>query len=224
MDRMLQRALWSAGFSLQRLKMCTLKLLMLRAVLVCLLATLIIAEDVVCEVQPSGEVLAIAKTKGTETTPRVAYNVNRDEFLVVWTNEVCIPPTSEDCGSVVMGRQVLTDGHLLTSRNLSFPLSQGQAAEGAIEVAYNKRDDNYLVVWTEFLQTSSGLNSRLVSSDGKPLSRNRTFRFGEPFGLSYHSLSNQYLMASPYIGITNNGLGLGSGTNRTFFDTEMFPA
>jgi hypothetical protein len=75
--------------------------------------------------------------------PRVAYNIYRNEFMVVWQ-------TSEVTGGALTGigrQRISSTGTLLTSPAYLTGLSP--ANQGTPDIDYNLAGDNYLVVWVE---------------------------------------------------------------------------
>jgi hypothetical protein len=99
-----------------------------------------------------------------EVTPAVAYNDDREEYLVVWYND---RPGNDD----IRAQRVSKNGVLVGG---PFYISAGDGAERRYpDVAYNIKDQQYLVVW-EHYESASGnsIHARRVSSTGVVLDAN----------------------------------------------------
>jgi len=94
-----------------------------------------------------------------ETLPAVAYNSQRQEYLVVWYNDRA---GNDD----IIAQRVSVNGTLIGGK---FYISAGVGADRRYpKVAYNSKQDQYLVVW-EHYDTSSGyydIKCRRVDGSG----------------------------------------------------------
>jgi hypothetical protein len=98
------------------------------------------------------------KTEG----PSIAYNGNRDEYLVVWWNQR--PGNNSDD---IYGRRVSGGGALIGDW---FAIAYGTGHERRCpDVAYNSHADEYLVVWHDIISTSTLVFAQRVSAAGQLL-------------------------------------------------------
>ena len=90
---------------------------------------------------PLGYAFNISNLTVAETVvPSIAYNSNRDEYLVVWWNDRL---GNDD----IYGRRVSGDGALIGNW---FAVAAGTGHERAFpDVAYNSQSNEYLVVWVD---------------------------------------------------------------------------
>ncbi len=87
--------------------------------------------------------------------PSIAYNGDRDEYLVVWWND---RPGNDD----IYGRRVSGDGALIGNW---FAIAAGAGHERAFpDVAYNSQAEEYLVVWVD---NYSDICAQRVSATGQ---------------------------------------------------------
>jgi uncharacterized protein YlbG (UPF0298 family) len=100
-----------------------------------------------------------------EQSPSIAYNSQRQEYLVVWYND---HPGNDD----IFAQLVSSNGVLLRG---PFSVSYGSGADRRYpDIAYNSKHDQYLVVW-EHYDTSSGyygVKGRRVDGSGLVLDAN----------------------------------------------------
>lgn len=80
-----------------------------------------------------GNEIVVSEETGHEYSPAIAYNSNRDEYLVVW----------QDAYDVVHGRRVLPSGQVLGR----FVVAEGAYGKRQPSVAYDSIRDRYLVTW-----------------------------------------------------------------------------
>ena len=88
--------------------------------------------------QSMGPEITISQLDNDQYMPHVAYNSQRDQYLVVWHNTW---GGSRD----IYGRRLDGEGNLLTS----FTISTGSYDRAQPAVAYDEINDNYLVVWSQ---------------------------------------------------------------------------
>ncbi len=103
-------------------------------------------------------------SKMGDTWPAVAYNPDRNEYLVVWSDSRT-PARSND----TYGRRVAADGSLPEAGfRICGPAATG--GEGAPAVAYDTANKSYLVVWPDGRDPNRGLDiyGRLVPGAGVP--------------------------------------------------------
>jgi len=108
---------------------------------------------------PIGHIFNISNLPATEAVaPSIAYNSNRDEYLVVWWND---RPGNDD----IYGRRVSGNGALIGNW---FAIAAGTGHERQYpDVAYNSQADEYLVVWQDDIYAS--IFARRVSATGQLL-------------------------------------------------------
>ena len=94
----------------------------------------------------------------TETNPAVAYNPDREEYLVVWYND------RAGCDDI-RAQRVSKSGALVGG---PFYISAGCPADRRYpDVAYNSAQNQYLVVWEEEGSTGFSIQARRVSGEGQ---------------------------------------------------------
>jgi hypothetical protein len=76
--------------------------------------------------------------------PRVAYNTQRDEYLIVWQDGTGEADLSGY--NYIRGQRVSWDGTLLGG---SIPICDTMSWQLEPDIAYNSQDDRYLVVWRD---------------------------------------------------------------------------
>ena len=99
--------------------------------------------------------LPISELEGNEYAPAIAYNSNRNEYLVVWN----------DVYDVVHARRVSSTGQLLNS----FDVSTSPNGKRQASVAYDPVRDRYLVAWLYDYAgnaTNSDIYGRFIPWDG----------------------------------------------------------
>jgi hypothetical protein len=108
---------------------------------------------------PLGHTFNISNLPETEAVgPSIAYNSNRDEYLVVWWND---RPENDD----IYGRRVSGDGALIGDW---FAITYGAGHErSSPDVAYNSQSDEYLVVWQD--DVAASIFGQRVSATGQLL-------------------------------------------------------
>jgi hypothetical protein len=102
-----------------------------------------------------------------EVYPSIAYNSQRQEYLVVWYND---RPGNDD----IRAQRVSKNGALIGG---PFYISTGSGADRRYpQVAYNRQQDQYLVVWEHYDNASMapgyGIYGRRVSGTGAVLDAN----------------------------------------------------
>lgn len=110
---------------------------------------------------PIGYSFTIIDESETEVNPAVAYSSDREEYLVVWYND---RPGNDD----IRAQRVSKDGTLVGG---AFYISAGSGADRRYpDVAYNSKNNQYLVVW-EHYESASGysIHARRVSGTGQVL-------------------------------------------------------
>jgi hypothetical protein len=137
---------------------------------------------------PLGHTFNISNLTDTETMdPSVAYNSNRDEYLVVWWND-------RSGNDDIYGRRVSGDGALIGDW---FPIAAGADHERTFpDVAYNSQSDEYLVVWQDDVEAS--IFAQRVSATGQLLDGEISvggqgdWNWGP--AVAYASTENEYLV------------------------------
>lgn len=110
---------------------------------------------------PLGDELTISDLEGNEYGPAIAYNSNRNEYLVVW----------HDVYEVLHARRVSSTGQLLDS----FLVSTSPNGKRQASVAYDPGRDRYLVTWVyDYYGNASDLDvyGRFIPWDGPSASSN----------------------------------------------------
>lgn len=135
-----------------------------RQILVGLLATLLIFTSTASAGDLVGSELVITEQNEREVSAAIAYNDERQEYLVVWSND-------RSGNDDIRAQRVSRDGSLLGN---SFYISAGAGAERRYpDVAYNTQHDQYLVVWenedTASMVPGFGISARRVSGAGEVL-------------------------------------------------------
>ncbi|MDF1556353.1 MAG: hypothetical protein P1P84_25025, partial [Deferrisomatales bacterium] len=90
-----------------------------------------------------GSVIAVAALTNFEARPRVAYNLDDDQYLVVWEHR---EGAGEFTQHDVRGQRVAADGSLV---GFAFSVTSGPLDEAAPAVAYGPAAGRYLVVWQD---------------------------------------------------------------------------
>ncbi len=144
---------------------------------------------------PVGGAFAISELEHEQVQPSVAYNPQRQEYLVVWHNEW---PGNKD----IYGRRLSKDGTALGSW---FAISHGPGDRYFADVAYNQQRNEYLVVWEHYEGYVSRVRARRVSATGELLGGEITL--SPPPGpgsqqmrpaVAYASTSDLYLVVMEY--------------------------
>lgn len=86
-----------------------------------------------------GEDFAISTADRNQINPKVVYNSQANEYLVVWDDERNIDSSGWD----IYGQRVASDGNLISS---NFPISTAPRTQRKPELTYNSRANEYLVV------------------------------------------------------------------------------
>jgi hypothetical protein len=110
--------------------------------------------------EPLGRPFTIRADPEQEVYPSIAYNSQRQEYLVVWYND---RPGNDD----IRAQRVSKNGVLIGG---PFYVSAMNAERRYPDVAYNSAHDQYLVVWEQY-EASSGysIKGRRVSGTGAVL-------------------------------------------------------
>jgi hypothetical protein len=137
---------------------------------------------------PLGHTFNISNLTSTAAVgPSIAYNGNRDEYLVVWWND---RPENDD----IYGRRVSGDGALIGDW---FAIAEGAGHERTFpDVTYNSQANEYLVVWQDDIYTS--IFAQRVSATGQLLDGEINIG-GQGDGnwmpaVAYASTENKYLV------------------------------
>ena len=146
---------------------------------------------------PIGQQFVISGDPEQEVYPSVAYNSQRQEYLVVWSNDRA---GNDD----IRAQRVSKDGALIGG---SFYISAGPGADRRYpDVAYNTQQDQYLVVWEHYdnasLVPGYGISGRRVSGTGAVLNatdiiiRSNGGNLATPAtpAVAYASTSDKYLV------------------------------
>jgi len=110
--------------------------------------------------QKQGSPILIAPNTGlggSRWRPAVAYSGNSDKYLVVFMEGSAPYPYR------VQGRVVLSDG---TPTGSSFDIAPTTWSQEYPAIAYNRRQDNYLVVWQQMVGGDYDIYARLVRTNG----------------------------------------------------------
>ncbi|MBS1253631.1 MAG: hypothetical protein MAG451_02684 [Anaerolineales bacterium] len=89
-----------------------------------------------------GAEIPIATAFRPQLYPRVAYNPDADEYLIVWQDSRQSFVTSSD----IYGQRIDGDGSLLDA---NFVISDNAAAQNQPDVAYSSATQHYLVAWDD---------------------------------------------------------------------------
>jgi hypothetical protein len=144
---------------------------------------------------PIGSSIVVSAGSEQEVSPTIAYNSQRQEYLVVWYND---RPGCDD----IRAQRVASNGKLAGS---PFYISAGCPADRRYpDVTYNSKHDQYLVVWEHYDSSSASINSlhgRRVLGDGQLLDKTDiTIRNSGAFyapgipAVAYASYSDRYLV------------------------------
>ncbi|MFQ5859867.1 MAG: hypothetical protein ACE5LU_30090, partial [Anaerolineae bacterium] len=107
---------------------------------------------------PIGDNFPISNLAEDQVNPAAAYNSQREEYLVVWRNDW---PGNDD----IYGQRVSKDGQLVGPW---FAIAFGAGEErSSPDVAYNSRQNEYLVVWEHDDGTRPNIRGRRVSATGQ---------------------------------------------------------
>ena len=139
-----------------------------------------------------GPVVKISNQSVDAVFPSVAYNPAQQEYLVVWNND---RPGNDD----IQAQRVSKDGSLVGP---SFYISAGAGAERSFpSVAYNTREQEYLVVWQHYDQSTgkTSIRGQRVSPSGLLLGGEFTVTDPWPDApsapvVAYASTENKYLI------------------------------
>jgi hypothetical protein len=141
-----------------------------------------------------GETFPISYTSDVdEVRPAVAYNSQRQEYLVVWWND---RPQYDD----IYGRRLTSDGQLLPW----FAIVWGTSTRRQPDVAYNAQEDNYMVVYAEDWNIGGGIvpatggQASTLPFDLTTAGISSTVYYDQP-SIAYDSTSGVYLVAFRYV-------------------------
>jgi len=140
---------------------------------------------------PIGDNFPISNLGEDQIDPAVAYNTQRQEYLVVWRNDW---PGNDD----IYGQRVSKNEQLVGPW---FAIAFGAGAErSSPDVAYNSRQDEYLVVWEHDDGTRPNIRGRRVSATGQLQGSEITVGAGAALAtrtqpaVDYAYTSDQYLV------------------------------
>ncbi|MDQ5823146.1 MAG: S-layer homology domain-containing protein [Chloroflexota bacterium] len=134
-----------------------------------------------------GTNFAIANTSEFEQDVSIAYNSSAaNEYLVVWASD-----------DKILGQRVSATGTLTGG---AFEISSGTLAKDDPAIAYSAGDNQYLVVWEEFLQGQMfNMRGRRVASDGTPQASVIDIATANGYEsdpvVSYSTLTKEFLVA-----------------------------
>lgn len=121
-----------------------------------------------------------------------AYNPLTKQFLVVWEDN----RNATSSGVDLFARLVKTDGSLVGA---DFPISTAAGEQAQPIVVYNPDANQFLVVWSDYRTGNANLFGQLVNASGGLAGSECPISIGGGdrrfFGVSYNSVSHQYLVA-----------------------------
>jgi hypothetical protein len=92
---------------------------------------------------PLSDTLIIADEGVDDRQQKIAYNPNRNEYLVVWNDR----RNEHDAPNVdIYGRRIKGDGTLLND----FPVSDFQGSQSYCSIVYAEKERMYLAVWSDY--------------------------------------------------------------------------
>jgi hypothetical protein len=158
---------------------------------------------------PIGSLFLIADQPVDTCTPAVAYNSQREEYLVVWGN-------ARAACSDIYGQRVSKNGTLIGPW---FAIAAGCPEERLYSsVAYNSQHDEYLVVWQQYPASSSttgDIYGQRISATGGLLGGAISIAVGAPGSarydpaVAYASTEDKYLVVFGYY-YPPTGYGIGA--------------
>ncbi len=140
-----------------------------------------------------GSRIVISNKSEEEKNPSIAYNTQRNEYLVVWYNDRA---GNDD----IRAQRVRSDGKLIGG---PFYIAATNGERRYPDVAYNSVHDQYFVVW-EFVDSSGfhGIHGRRVSGSGQVLDSNDIIIQSDSSlstpakpAIAYASTADRYLIA-----------------------------
>lgn len=159
-------------------------------------------------VSPAGTLLLgeipIAISDAFEGFPSVAYNTRRKEFYVAYMHEVTLQTAAGTRIDAFSGNVLGTNG-----------IYAGIGLNNYPEVAYNSRDDEYLIVTWYFSTGGPDVWGHRVDGSGAPIgdripvAANAFFEGGDGLGLAYNPASHSYLAVMQSAGVTDPVPGTG---------------
>ena len=151
---------------------------------------------------PVGGTFTIADDGADEIKPAVAYNPDREEYLVVWHRDVGYAD--------IRARRISRDG---TPLGNVFIVDGGEFRELRYpDVAYSPDDQEYLVVWQETSQTPpnpTNVRARRVSGTGSPMASSFDIFGTDPSqapAVAYATTSQLFLVVWEWFDFTGNSL------------------
>jgi hypothetical protein len=151
---------------------------------------------------PVGGTFTIANDVADEIQPAVAYNPDRQEYLVVWHRDVGyadIRARRVSKQGTPLGNVFVVDGGEF--RELRYP-----------DVAYSPDDQEYLVVWQETSQTPPNpttVRARRVSGTGNPMASSFDIFGTDPSqapAVAYATTSQMFLVVWEWFDFTGNSI------------------
>jgi hypothetical protein len=145
---------------------------------------------------PIGHWFPVFDNPGPEMRyPDVAYNIERNEYLVVWEQEDGTLPN-------IRGRVLSAEGDRL-GKELVLGSGSGLRSRSRPAVAYASTSDRYLVVWTSHVlgSVSNDIEGQSLLGSGEPTGGNFLIAEGtwqatpEQPDLAYNRSRNEYLVA-----------------------------
>lgn len=135
--------------------------------------------------------IPIATSEAFESFPSVAYNTRRKEFYVAYTHEVTVQTATGTRIDAATGNVLGTAG-----------VYAGIGLNNYPEVAYNSRDDEYLIATWYISTGGADVWGHRVDGSGAPIGdkipieANPFFEGGDGIGLAYNPATNSYFVAS----------------------------
>lgn len=138
----------------------------------------------------SGPTAVFSSNGPVENT--AAYNPLTKQFLVVWEDN----RNATSSGIDLFAHLVKTDGSLVGA---DFPISTAAGEQAQPIVVYNPDANQFLVVWSDYRTGNANLFGQLVNASGGLAGSECPISIGGGdrrfFGVSYNSVSHQYLVA-----------------------------
>ncbi|MBN1535670.1 MAG: hypothetical protein JW908_02975 [Anaerolineales bacterium] len=154
-----------------------------RVSLLCVLILLFLISNKAEAGKPMDGRIVISEGSENEVTPVIAYNSQRQEYLVVWYND---RPGCDD----IRAQRISTSGQLVGN---PFYISYGCDLDRRYpDVTYNSVHDQYLVVWEQYDPNTTwySIQGRRVDGNGALL---------DTSDIAIRSAGNQYTPTSPAV-------------------------
>jgi hypothetical protein len=195
----------------------------IQALIISSLAILLLIPGTIMAANYIGNAFQIAADNTLdEVTPSIAYSSQRQEYLVVWSND---RPGCDD----IQGQRLASNGDKI---NPPFYISNGCPNDRWYpDVAYDGQHDHYLVVWQYYEPTVGyGIKGRRVNGDGVVLDTSDILIFSGgpgimayPPAVTYSHTSNRFLVVYKETLIGGSFIrGQQLGSNGTLVGTPNF--